>query len=129
MRLSRNARVMACFIHFSLKEISELHVDAGAFPGEPDIDSVENLFGGVEPEAESGGGLHIAKAHVAYPRGDLPGVGKEGNVQARKRLPPVFRIQDDRVSVAEAEIFKTAHVFRTSHSGQHVERDSLAVGA
>src|SRR4026208_2365490 len=125
MRLSRNARVMACFIHFSLEDISELHVDAGAFPGEPDIDSVENLFGGVEPEAESRGGLHVAKAHVAYPGGDPARIGEERHLQARNRLPPVFRIQDDRVSVAEAEVFKTAHVVRTSHSGQHVEGDSL----
>src|SRR5262245_18330711 len=127
MTLIRMVRASACFIHLSLKNVTEPHIDRGAFSRKTDIDAIEDLFRCVEAEPETGRGVHVSHLEFTYFGGNLAGIGKERKVKAGKGFPAILCVDYDHIPVAETEVCETTEVFGTPKRRQQVEGNLLVV--
>jgi len=117
MKVIRIVSANACFIHFSLKDISEFQIDSRAFSRKTDVNAIEDFFCRVKAESEARCRVHVAHAEIAYFGCHLAGIGKQRDIQGGESLPPVLRVDDNQILVSEAEVCETAQVFGTPRVG------------
>ena len=89
------------------------------------IDPKENGSEGVEPEPKAGAGFEIAEVDVRTARRHLAGVAEDCQIQTGKRLPAIFRVEEQEILVAESVFAEAAQRFSPSEGFLHVKWDRL----
>ena len=63
------------------------------------------------------------QVEILATRGDLAGVVEDRAVHGREDLPPVLRLQQEQVAIAEPEILETAQIVGAAERALEIERD------
>src|SRR6185369_5037488 len=85
-RTKMNARAIACFITFSLKNMTELQEHARSLAGVANVNAQKNAFGRVEPETDSAGSLHFAELELIDCVRHLTGIREKSHVETGERF-------------------------------------------
>src|SRR5688572_24598717 len=86
------------------------------------FDSQEDAVGGAEPESDAVVGFQIAQVQILDPGRHLASVIEERAVHSREDLPSVFRLEEQRVLVAEAQAVEAAKVVGSAKRPLVIER-------